>query len=141
MTEVTTDDFGRPLEPKRPEASLGELIGEMTSEVSTLFRKEVELAKVETREEARRAAKAGAMLAVAGVAALLALMLLSFALAWLLDEWMHVAVAFLIVGAVWAIVAAVLVMAGRRRLREVQTLPETVDSLKEDVAWAKAQRS
>ena len=41
--------------PKRPEASLGELVAEMTSELSTLFRQEVELAKVEARQEASRA--------------------------------------------------------------------------------------
>ena len=113
----------------------------MTAEISTLFRKEVELAKVETREAEQRAAKASAFLAVGVVAALLALTLLSFALGWLLDEWMHQALAFLIVGVAWAVVAVALVVSGRQRLRDVETLPQTVGSLKEDLAWAKAQKS
>jgi uncharacterized membrane protein YqjE len=139
--DLATDDRGRPVAPKRPEASLGELVGQMSADLGTLLRKEVELAKVETREELGRAAKAGGMLTGGLVAALLAAMVLSFALAWLLDEWMDRVLAFLIVGLIWAVVAAVLVLAGRRRLRDVEPLPETVGSLKEDVAWAKAQRS
>ena len=139
--EVATDDLGRPLAPKRPDASLGELFSQMTADLGTLLRKEVELAKVETKEELGRAAKAGGMLTGGLVAAHLAAIVLSFALAWLLDEWMDTALAFLIVGVIWAVVAAVLVLAGRHRLRDVQPLPETVGSLKEDVAWAKAQRT
>jgi F0F1-type ATP synthase assembly protein I len=139
--DLATDDRGRPLAPKRPEASLGELFTQMTADLGTLLRQEVELAKVETKEELGRAAEAGGMLTGGLVAAHLAAIVLSFALAWLLDEWMATAMAFLIVGVIWAVVAAGLVLAGRRRLRDVQPLPETVGSLKEDVAWAKAQRS
>ena len=69
--------------PKRSEASLGELVAEMTSELSSLFRQEVELAKVEARQEVSRAARAGSKLAGAGVAGVLAALLVSLALAWL----------------------------------------------------------
>jgi F0F1-type ATP synthase assembly protein I len=127
--------------PKRSEASLGELFSEMTSELSTLFRQEVELAKVETRREASRAARAGSKLAVAGVAGLLAAILVSMALAWLLDQAMNRALAFLIVGVVWAIVGAVLYTTGRRDLKDMEGLPATRETIKEDVEWAKAQKS
>jgi len=128
-------------QPKRPEASLGELFGEMTSELSTLFRQEIELAKTETRDEAAKAAKGAGMIGGAGVTALLALTMLSFALAWLLDQALNTALSFLIVGVLWATVAVVLLSSGRRRLKAVRPLPTTTQTLKEDVEWAKAQTS
>ena len=131
-----------PTEPKAPEKSLGQLFSELTSDLSTLLRKEVELAKVETKEEASRAAKAGGMLGGGAFAGWFALLFLSFAVAWLLDEWLHTALAFLIVGLVYAGVAAVLVLRGRARLQSVNPVPsQTVETLKEDVQWARAQRS
>jgi F0F1-type ATP synthase assembly protein I len=135
-------DTALPTEPKAPEKSLGQLFSELTSDLSTLMRKEVELAKVETKEEVSRAGKAGGMLGGGAFAGYLALLFLSFALAWLLDEWMHTALAFLIVGLLYAVVAAVLVVRGRARLQSVNPVPQqTVETLKEDVQWAKAQRS
>jgi F0F1-type ATP synthase assembly protein I len=135
-------DAALPTEPKAPEKSLGQLFSELTSDLSTLMRKEVELAKVETKEEVSRAGKAGGMLGGGAFAGYFALLFLSFALAWLLDEWMHTALAFLIVGLLYAVVAAVLVVRGRARLQNVNPVPQqTVETLKEDVQWAKAQRS
>ncbi len=132
----------RPTEPIAPDKSLGQLFGELTSDLSTLFRKEVELAKAETKEEVARAGKAGGMLGGGAFAAWFALLFLSFALAWLLDEWLHTALAFLLVGLVYAVVAAVLVVQGRNRVQSVNPVPQqTVETLKEDVQWARAQRS
>ncbi|MET1231544.1 MAG: RDD family protein, partial [Candidatus Limnocylindrales bacterium] len=71
---------------------------------SQLLRKEVELAKVEAREEAHRLTKAATFGAIAGVAALLALVILSMALAWWIDEALNTAVAFAIVGALWIVI-------------------------------------
>jgi len=81
------------------------------------------------------------MLAGAAVAALLAAMLLSFALAWVLDQEINRALAFLIVGVLWAIAAAVLLSAGRKRMKAIEALPQTRETVKEDVEWAKAQKS
>ena len=131
-----------PTEPKAPEKSLGQLFSELTSDLSTLVRKEVELAKVETKEELGRAGKAGGMLGGGAFAGWFALLFLSFALAWLLDEWMHTALAFLIVGLLYTAAAAVLVVQGRARLQSVNPVPsQTVETIKEDVQWARAQRS
>lgn len=128
--------------PLRSEKSLGELFADLTSDMGRLFRQEVALARTETTEELSRAAKAGSMLAGGGLVAYLALLLASFALAWLLDEWMHPALAFLIVAVLHAIVATVMLAQGRHRLRAVNVVPQqTVETLKEDVEWAKAQRS
>jgi hypothetical protein len=130
------------VEPLQPDKSLAELFSAMTSDLSTLMRKEVELAKVETRDEVSRAAKASGMLAGGAVAAYMALIFASFALAWLLDKWMPRALAFAIVAVVYAVAAAVLLSRGRGRLREVNPVPQqTVETLKEDVQWARAQRT
>ena len=128
-------------QPLQPDKSLGELFGDMTSDLSRLFRQEVELAKVEAKEEATRAGKGAGMLVAAGVGALLALTFLSAGLAWLLDQAMNTALAFAIVGAVWAIVAAVLASTGKKQLARVEALPQTVQSLKEDAQWVKTQKN
>ncbi|MBA3287150.1 MAG: phage holin family protein [Acidimicrobiia bacterium] len=137
----TESDVDLGTQAKRPDASLGELFSAMTSELGTLFRQEVELAKTEVKAEAKKAGQAGAMFAAAGVGALLALTFLSAGLAWLLDQTMNTALAFTLVGVLWVVVAAVLVTVGRKRLAQIETLPETKQSIKEDVEWAKAQKS
>ena len=81
------------------------------------------------------------MLGAAGLAGWLALLMLSLALAWLLDQGLNTALSFAIVGIAWAIAAAVLLTTGKRRLSNLQTLPQTKETIKEDVEWAKAQTS
>ena len=136
-----TPTYDPATQPKRPEASLGELLSEMTSDLSTLLRKEVELAKTEARDEIGQAGKAAAMLGAAGLAGWLALLMLSLAAAWLLDQALNTALSFAIVGVVWAIVAAILSTTGKRRLTSLQTLPQTKETIKEDVEWARTQTS
>lgn len=127
-------------EPKQAERSLGELFADMTGEVSTLMRKEVELAKVELKEEASRAGKAGGTLGAGAVAGYFALLFSSLALAWLLDQVMNTALAFFIVAVLYGIAAAILISKGRRQLKQVDPVPrQTVETLKEDVEWARAQ--
>lgn len=138
--ETRHDDVDLRVEPREPDKSLGELVGEMTESLSAIFRKEVELAKVEVKEEVTSAGKGAGMLGGAALAGWLALMFLSFAVAWLLDEVMHTALAFLLVAVAYGIGAAVLAQNGRRRLK-VDPLPETRASIKEDVEWARAQKS
>jgi uncharacterized membrane protein YqjE len=130
-----------PTAPKRPEMSLGELFGELTDELATLFRKEVQLARTEATEEAGRMGRVAGMFGTAAIAALLCLSMLSMGLAWWLDEAMHRALAFAIVGVMWAVVAAVLVARARRTAKDIEVLPVTKQTLKEDVEWAKAQKS
>jgi uncharacterized membrane protein YqjE len=136
-----TDGAGASTEPKRADASLGELVSELTAELSTLFRQEVQLAKVEVRRDAANAGRAGGMLGGAGVAAWLGALMASLALAWLLDQAMNRAVAFLIVAVLWAIAAAALFVAGRNQLRSVRGAPQTRETIKEDIEWAKAKKS
>jgi len=118
--------------------SLSELLSDVTGELATLFRKEVELAKVETSEQVSRAVKAGAMLGAAGVVAFLAVMLLAWAAAWGLAEVLPTGVAFLIVGVVFLIVAALLGSAGKKKLSSVSPVPDqAVATLRADVQVAR----
>ncbi len=118
--------------------SLSELVSEVTGEIATLFRKEVELARVETTEQVSRAAKAGGMLGAAAVIGFLDLILFSFAAAWALSEVVPEGVAFLIVAVVFAVVAGLLFMAGKKRIADINPVPtQTVQTVKEDVQVAK----
>jgi hypothetical protein len=82
------------------------------------------------------------MLGAAGVAGLLVLILASFALTYLLENWMPVELAFLITTLLWAVVGAVLAARGRAELKKSNPqLPKTQRTLKEDAAWVKAQKS
>ena len=122
--------------------SLGQIVGDLSSDMTTLVKQELELARTELKEEAAKAGKGAGMLGGAGVAGLLALILGSFALAYLLDNWMPVELAFLIVTILWAIVGAVLAARGRKELKNANPqLPETQQTLKEDAAWVKAQKN
>lgn len=119
-------------------ASIGDLIGDISDDLSRLFRQEVELAKAEVREEATKAGAAAAMLGGAGFAAYLAVVLLSFAVVFALANVMDAGWAALIVAVVWAVAGAVLYGAGRRKLRTVSPVPQrTVQTLKEDAQWLK----
>ena len=122
--------------------SLGELISATTQDLSELLRAEVELAKLELKEEATTAAKAGGMIAAAGVLGHLALLLALFAAAWGLAAVMPTGFAFLIVAVVVGVVAAVVFSVGRNRMKTATPVaPETARTLKEDVRWAKQLKS
>lgn len=111
--------------------SLGDLVGELTSDLSTLMRQELALAKAEAKEQAARAGKGAGMLGGAGYAAMLVVLFLSLALMFALgDLFDHVGWGALVVGVLWAIVAAVLYFSGRKALSEVEPMPQTVDSVK-----------
>ena len=123
------------------ERSLPQLLSDMTNELGTLMRKELQLARVETKEEVTKAAKAGGLFAGAGLAGYMALLLFSFAAAWGLANVMPTGLAFLLVGVVYAVVAAVLYLRARKAIKQVSPVPEqTVETLKEDVEWAKARK-
>ncbi|MGJ9403117.1 phage holin family protein [Arthrobacter sp. KK5.5] len=112
-------------------SSLGELFGELTRDLSTLMRQEVDLAKAEMKESATTAGKGAGMLAGAGVAAIFVLSFLSLALMWALGSLMHLGWSALIVAALWGIAAAVLAAVGKKQLKAVKGLPQTTATVKE----------
>src|ERR1044072_3805212 len=114
------------------ETSVGEMIGNISDDLSRLFRQEVELAKAELKQEAAKAGKAAGMLGGAGFAGYLAVVLLSFALVFALGNVMDLGWAALIVAAIWAVIGAVLYANGRKKLKTVDPVPHrTVDTIKE----------
>jgi uncharacterized membrane protein YqjE len=135
-----------PAEPLGPatedQRSIGDIVGDVTQDLTTLIKQEMELARTELKQEAAKAGKGVGLLGGAGVAALLFLIFLSLTITYLLDNWMPLEVAALIVAAVWAVVAAVLAARGRAELkRSNPQLPKTQQTLKEDAAWARAQKN
>lgn len=122
--------------------SVGAIVSDVAKDLSTLVRQEMDLAKTELKQEATRAGKGAGMLGGAGAAGYLALLFLSLAFMFLLDNWMPVELAALITTVIWGIVAAVLAMSGKKELKSANPqLPTTQRTLKEDVQWAKAQKS
>ena len=129
------------VQPPEADASLGELFSDLTTDMSALLRDELSLAKVELKEEITKVGRAGGMFGGAALAGYMTIVLLSFAAAWGLAELMAVGWAFLIVAVVWGIAAALLYLRGRDQLQKVHPKPElTIDTLKEDVRWAKKQK-
>ena len=126
----------------RDDSSLGELFSRLTADLSKLVRDEVELAKVEINETVANIRTGGVSIGAAGLLGLMAFVMLSFAAAWGLSELVPEGVAFLIVGGIYGLVALAFLALGRKRLKAANPVPEqTVETLKEDVAWAKQQMS
>lgn len=113
--------------------SIGEVLGDITSDLTTLMRQEVELAKAELKETADHAKAAGGMFAGAGVAGHLALIFLSLALWWALGDLLDsLGWSALVVGLLWAVAAGVMAAMGRTRLkRATPVAPRTVDTAKD----------
>lgn len=135
---MTTPQGTRPTD----ERTLGEILGDVSNDLSTLIRQEMELAKTEMKQEVTKAGKGAGLLGGAGVAGHLVLLFGSLTAVFGLDEAMPLWLAALIVTVVWAVVAAVLAVTGRSALKHSNPqLPRTQQTLKEDAAWARAQKS
>jgi len=124
------------------EHSTGDLVKQLSQQVTTLVRQEVELAKVEMGEKGKKAGVGIGMFGGAGVAGFLALWSLTFCVIFALDKGMPLWAAALIVAVIWGAVAGVLALQGREKVKEVgKPVPEqTAESVKEDVEWLKGQR-
>ena len=121
---------------------MAELVGDMTQDLSTLLRKEVELAREEIKVEVRKAARAGGGFGAAAYAGVLAGVGLVMTLGFLLDEVLPTWVAFLIVTLLLAAGAAVAFLAGKKQLQTIEPVPEqTIETLKEDKQWLSEQRN
>ncbi|MBT2484471.1 MULTISPECIES: phage holin family protein [unclassified Microbacterium] len=125
MTDATT-----PSEHKAETTSLGDLLGEVTSDLSTLMRQELELAKAELKQSAMKAGRGAGMLGGAGYAAMMAIFFLSVALWWAIGYLTGLGWSAVIVAVIWGIIALVLFLNGRKQLKSVDGAPRTVDTLK-----------
>jgi uncharacterized membrane protein YqjE len=121
------------------EHGVGDLVKELSSQVSTLVRQEVELAKAEVGEKGKKAAAGAGMFAAAGAATLLTLGSLTAFLILVLDRAIPPWASALVVMALWGAVAGVLALQGRKEMQEMgKPVPEqTIETAKEDLQWAK----
>lgn len=114
------------------DASLGELLSEVSRDLSTLMRQELELAKAELRESGTRAGKGAGMLSGAAVAGHFVLLFLSLALMWgLADLIESLGWASVIVAVIWGIIAAVLALLGKKEMKSIKGMPQTAETAKE----------
>jgi predicted lipid-binding transport protein (Tim44 family) len=121
-----------PSEQKAATTSLGDLVGEVTRDISTLMRQEVELAKAELKQSAKKSAAGAGMMGGAAYGAMMAIFFLSVALWWALGDLLDsLGWSAVIVAVIWAVIAAILFAIGRSRLKEVEGAPQTVETLKE----------
>jgi hypothetical protein len=124
-------DAPTPSEEKASRTSLGELLGEVTRDLSTLMRQEIELAKAELTQSAKQAGKGAGLLSGAGYAALMAIFFLSVALWWGLGHLIDNGWSAVVVAVIWGIIALVLYLMGRGEMKKVKGAPRTVDSIKQ----------
>ena len=134
---VTVPDVATSQPQPSSDTSIGELVSNITQDFSTLVRQEMELAKAELTQTVSKASKGAGMFGGAGLAGYFTLLFLSLALWWALgtliaDEDAMPALGWsaLIVAAIWAVVAAVLALTGRKEMKEVEGLPRTSQTVK-----------
>ena len=120
---------------------IGELLKQLSEETTTLVKQELDLAKAEVAQKGQQAGKGAGMFGGAGVLGFLALAALTAAFVMLLDRAVANWLAAVIVAAVYAAVAGALALQGRNKVKEATPpVPEqAVDSVKEDVQWAKTR--
>ncbi|WP_043674059.1 phage holin family protein [Clavibacter michiganensis] len=124
-------DGRTPSEEKAATTSLGDLLGNVTKDVSTLMRQEIALAKAEISDSAKKAGKGAGLLGGAGYAGLMAVFFLSVALMYGLAYWFdNLAWAAVVVAVIWAVIGLVMYLQGRKQLKTVQGAPRTADSVK-----------
>ena len=112
--------------------SVGQLIGEVTKDLSALMRQELDLAKAELKVEAKKAGQGAGMFGAAGFAGYMVLLFLSIALWWGLENVIDAGLAALAVAVLWGVIGAVAFVMGRARFRQVNPKPErTVDTLQQ----------
>ena len=122
--------------------SVGEIVGDLSRDMTTLVRQEIDLATSELKNEITKLGKGAGMFGGAGATGYLSLIFLSLALTYLLDNWIPVELAALVVGLLWLVVTAALAARGRQEIKNANPdLPVTQQTLKEDAQWARTQKS
>lgn len=139
MSETTTPGSAVSAGPtgSGPEPTLGELVATASRDLSTLLRKEIELAKVEIKGDLKAAGLGAGLFGGAGFLGYFALIFLSIALAFGIGAFLSLGVGFLIVGAAYGLLAAVFALVGRKKITKVGPPARTIETVKDDIAWAR----
>ena len=124
-------DMPTPSQDKAATTSLGELVGEVSRDLSDLMRKELALAKAELTDSAKKAGAGAGLMGGAAYAAMMAILFLSIALWWALALLVGGGWSGVIVAVLWAVIGGILFAVGRSRLQTVRVAPQTVETVKE----------
>ncbi len=119
----------RPAMESEDGRSIGQILGDVSRDVSTLMRQEVALAKAELRQSGTQAGKGVGMYVGAAVAGMLFLVFLSVCVWWALGGLIGRGWSALIVAVVWAIVAAILAVVGKNEFDRIRGLPQTAETM------------
>ena len=109
--------------------SLGTILADITANISTLLRQEVALAKAEVRQSGSQVGKGVGLLAGAAIAGLLLLVFLSVSAWWGLGQYIGNEWSALVVAVVWAIIALILFLVGKKELERIRGLKTTTETL------------
>jgi len=116
----------------------GELISHLVNNISTIFDREITLAKQEARADARQAISGGVALAIGLLLVYTAVPALVTAIILVVAPTLPPATVALIVAAILAVIGAIVALIGWSRVR-IQPLERTRETLKEDIEWARSQ--
>jgi len=122
--------------------SIGELLKQLSNDTATLVKQEMALARAELTQQGKRAGKGAGLVGGAGLFGLGAFGALTACLIALLATAIdHVWLAALIVALIYGAIAGVLALQGKNKIQEATPpAPQTVETVKEDVQWAKTRK-
>ena len=119
---------------------LGDLFGDLATDMSNLVRQEITLAKVELTQKAKYVGRNVGYLVIGGAIAYAAMLAIIAALIMLLAKYVPHWGSALIVGAVVGGIGWLLIGKAMAALQQTDLTPrETVETLKEDATWMKEQ--
>jgi hypothetical protein len=121
-----TDPHAKPTEP-----SIGDLIKDATTQVSTLVRAEVELARAEITRDVKKGLTGSVFFIAALVVLFYSTFFFFFFVAELLDTWLWRWASYLIVFGFMVFVGAVLALLGFLKVRRIRGPRQTIESVKE----------
>lgn len=120
--------------------SIGALLKQLSEQTSNLVRQELELARAELTVKGKQAGVGAGLLGGGGLVALYAVGALTAAVIAALATGMATWLAALIVAVVYGIAAGILALTGKNKVTDATPpAPQTVDSIKEDIQWAKTR--
>lgn len=143
-TEESTHSSGSPNGRARASAAglgPGELIKEITVDISTLIRKEIELAKTEVSEVLKSKLIGIGMIAIAGFMGLLLIPFLLLTLIDVLDIWLPKWGASATVTGAMVVIAGIIILIAKSKLSGKISPERTIRTLKEDMRWAKRRKT
>jgi len=118
--------------PPEEDPTIGRLVADTTRDFSSLIRSEIELAKTELKVSVRAGGISLGLFFAAVFLVLLSIVMISIAFALFLD-WLYfgIATSFLIVFAIYVLIAALLVFIGIRKAKQVKAPEQTIETVKE----------